>query len=77
MQRPPHRDRGQDENSRGSFALRKAEGSPNHNRSANENDWIISDGNGRPSAKNHRAQHHQQQEERADFGSFLFIPTSF
>src|SRR6266576_858023 len=51
MQRPPHRDRGKDENSRGSFALRKAEGSPNHNGSANYNDWIISGETGRPSAK--------------------------
>src|SRR5207244_4169757 len=77
MQRPPHRDRRQDENSRGSFALCKAEGCPNHNRSANESDWIISGGNGKPSAKDHPAQQDQQQEERTDFCGFLFVPTPF
>src|SRR5439155_26213236 len=35
MQRSPHRDRGQNENPRCSLPLRKAEGSPNHTRSAN------------------------------------------
>src|SRR6476659_10096877 len=37
----PHRYHGQDENTRGSFALSEAESCPKHNRAANERDWII------------------------------------
>ena len=37
----PHRYYGQNENTRGSFALSEAESGPNHNRAANKSDGII------------------------------------
>ena len=37
----PHRYYGQNENTRGSFALSEAESCPNHNRAANKSDGII------------------------------------
>jgi len=37
----PDRYYGQDENTRGSFALSEAEGGPNHNRTANKSDGIV------------------------------------
>src|SRR5206468_11375393 len=77
MQRSPHRDRGQNEKSRGRFALGKAERGPNYNVSANERYWITSGRNFKPPAKDDAAQQHQQQEERADFRGFPFVPTPF
>src|SRR5204862_4076003 len=37
----PHRYYGQDENTRGSFALSEAEGGPNDNRTAKKSDGIV------------------------------------
>src|SRR6266568_2831822 len=61
VQCAPNRDRRENENARCGFALRKAEGNPNHNRSGDESDWIIPGRNCKPSAKDRFAQDAQQQ----------------
>src|SRR5262249_52310189 len=38
---PPHRYYGQNESTRGSFALSEAEGGPDHNRAANKSDGVV------------------------------------
>src|SRR6266480_4916080 len=74
MQCAPNRDRRENEDARSGFALRKAEGHPNHNRSGDESDWIIPGRNCKPSAKDRFAQDAQQQQENADFRCFLPVP---
>src|SRR6478672_2802707 len=70
-QRSPHRDYGQNENTRSRFALTKAKRRPNHDGAANESDGIIPGRNFKPPTKDDTAEQHEQQKKHADFGSLL------
>src|SRR5947208_9718346 len=63
VQCAPNRDRRENEDARSGFALREAEGHPNHNRPGDESDWIIPGRNCQPSAKDRFAEDAQQKQE--------------
>src|SRR5207247_3825273 len=77
MQRAPDCDRRENENTRGRFALCKAECCPNDNRSANERDRIIPGRNCKPAAEDRFAEGEQQQQEDAYFNGLALVPPPF
>src|SRR6266487_2824864 len=60
MQRPPHRDRGQNENAGGRFEWSEAKGGPNYDGPTNESDGIIPGRNCKPPTKDDTAEQHKQ-----------------
>src|SRR4029077_15740802 len=75
VQRSPDGDGRENKNAGGRFALREAESGPDHDRAADEGEWIIMDRQRIPTAKNELREHKEQQQKNADFDGIASAPT--
>src|SRR5205814_10551556 len=75
-QRSPDGDGREDENARGCLTLRKTEGRPDDDRSADEGDRVIAGRNREPAAEDDRAQADEQEQKNADLDYIAAAPRS-
>ena len=75
-QRAPDRNRRQNENARGRLALGKTECRPDHDRSADEGDRVITRRNREPAAEDDFAQADEQEQKNTDLDHITAAPFS-